>query len=202
MHIEVLVEEPSAQTALQNLLPKMLGNRSFRIISFNGKADLLFKLPKRLCGYANLLRTGWEGRIVVLIDEDREDCFALKARLEKIARDAGLATKTSPEPGGRFTVLNRIAVEEIEAWFFGDIAAMRTAYPRLPPTLGQRRSLRNPDAITGGTWEALEKVLQEAGYFPSGLAKIKVAREISIHMDPARNRSPSFRAFWQGISSL
>jgi hypothetical protein len=33
--------------------------------------------------------------------------------------------------------LNRIAVEELEAWFFGDIEALRAVYPKLSATLGR-----------------------------------------------------------------
>ena len=61
---------------------------------------------------------------------------------------------------------------------------------------------RNPDAIAGGTWEALERVLRQAGYFGGGLPKIEVAREMAKHMDPARNESTSFRQFAQGLASL
>ena len=54
---------------------------------------------------------------------------------------------------------------------------------------------RDPDAITGGTWEALERLLQKAGYFKTGLRKIEAARSIAAHMDPTRNTSQSFQVF-------
>lgn len=50
-----------------------------------------------------------------------------------------------------FQVLNRLAIEELEAWFFGDVAALHSAYPRVPSTLGRRSRYRDPDAIRGGT---------------------------------------------------
>ncbi len=98
--------------------------------------------------------------------------------------------------------MNRIAVEELEAWFFGDVQALRAAYPRISPTLAQRAKFRDSDAITGGTWEALERELQRVGYFAGGLSKITAAREISLHMDPARNRSKSFQVFREGLLQL
>jgi hypothetical protein len=58
-----------------------------------------------------------------------------------------------------------LAIEELEAWFFGDMDAVRALYPRVPETLEQRAGFRDPDAIRGGTWEALERILQRAGYF-------------------------------------
>jgi len=99
-------------------------------------------------------------------------------------------------------VLNRIAVEELEAWFFGDIVALAGAFPRVSPTLGQQAAFRDPDGIEGGTWEVLERVLQRAGYFGGGLPKIEVAREVARHMDSTRNTSRSFRHFTQGLASL
>jgi hypothetical protein len=201
MHIEVLVEESSAEAALQNLLPKILSNvATFNIHPHQGKPDLLRKLPALLRGYRNWLPEDWH--IVILVDADDDDCLELKAQLEQIAQDAGLVTKSVSSAGQQFQVLNRLAMRELEAWFFGDIEALNAAYPRISLTLGQRAKYRNPDAITGGTWEALERLLQRLNYFPEGLPKITVAREVSRHMDPIRNRSRSFQIFRQGLMDL
>ncbi len=35
--------------------------------------------------------------------------------------------------------------------------------------------------------------MQNAGYFPGGLAKVDAANQIAPHMDPARNTSRSFQ---------
>jgi hypothetical protein len=59
-----------------------------------------------------------------------------------------------------------------------------------------------PDAIAGGTWEALERLLRRLNYFPEGLPKIAVARKVSEHMDPERNRSKSFQVFRDGLLVL
>ena len=200
MHIEFLVEEPSAEAALQAIVPKILGESAeFKIHPHQGKSDLLGKLPDRLKGYKAWLPEGW--RIVVLVDLDREDCRRLKNRLEHEARKAGLVTKSAAATGS-FQVLNRLAIEELEAWFFGDIPAIVAAYPRVSPNLGQKAVYRIPDAIAGGTAEALQRVLQNAGYFKGGLAKIEAARAISMNMDPQRNRSRSFRAFRGGLVEM
>lgn len=103
----------------------------------------------------------------MLVDEDREDCRTLKEKLEQSAERAGLRTK-SRTSGAQFTVLNRIAVEELEAWFLGDVEALRVAYPGVSASLGAQAKFRDPDAVAGGTWEALERVLQRAGHFPGG----------------------------------
>ncbi len=197
-HLEVLVEEASAEVALECLLPAILGpETTFRIHPHQGKQDLLRKLPARLHGYKRWLPESWIG--VVLIDRDGLSCVEVKGDLERMARDAGLLTKVAAGTGRTFQVLNRIAIEELEAWFFGDVEAICSAYPRFPRTLGERSGYRDPDAIQGGTWEALERELQRAGYHSGGLSKLKAARDIAAKMVPARNRSRSFRVFCDGI---
>lgn len=190
MHLDVYVEEPSAKAALDILVPRIVGEpHTFRVFNFRNKQDLLREIPKRLKGYSHWLPRDW--RIVVLVDEDRQDCHVLKARLVKAARQSGLADR----------VLNRVAVEELEAWFFGDVEALRAAYPRIPKTLARRRRFRNPDAIGGGTWEVLDQVLQSSGH-AAGLSKIASAKAIATHMDPWRNTSRSFQVFRDGLLRL
>ena len=129
MHIEFLVEESSAEAALENLAPKIFGaDVSFAIYPHQGKPDLLGRLPSRLKGYSRWLPEDW--RVVILIDADDQDCHQLKAELERMTRDARLRTKSHASGGAQFQVLNRIAVEELEPWFFGDVEALNAAYPR------------------------------------------------------------------------
>lgn len=193
MRLEVLVEESSAEAALINLIPRIVPKVDFDIHVHQGKADLLDKLPGRLRGYKHWLPKDW--RIVVLIDEDRQACAELKEQLEGAARLAKLRTRTAARRGQAYQVVNRLAVEELEAWFFGDVPALVAAYPRVSPNLGSQQRYRDPDAIAGGTWETLERVLQRAGYYAGGLPKIEVAGRVSEHMDPSRNRSKSFQVF-------
>jgi len=201
MHIEFLVEEESAEIALEQLVPKIAGMKiSFRIHVFQGKHDLIDKLPSRLDGYRSWLPPDWI--IMVLLDEDREDCWQLKGKLEEIAFKAGLTTKSQAGPEEKFQVINRLAIEELEAWFFGDVAAICQAYHRIPSNLDRRKRFRDPDTILGGTWEALERVMQAAGYYAGGLPKKEVARKISEYMDPDRNRSKSFQIFRDSLRSL
>lgn len=139
----------------------------------------------------------------MLIDEDRQNCKVLKARMEEIALAAGLLTKSSARPGTPFQVVNRIAIEELEAWFFGDVPAVVEAYPGVPASLANQAKYRNPDRIAGGTAEALHNVLRAAGHYTrTHLPKVEVARQISVHMDPAVNRSASFCCFRDGLAAL
>lgn len=200
MHIELFLEEPSAEAFFAGFLSKLLPpETSWSGIVFQGKADLLANLERRLKGYRHWMPADW--RIVVLVDEDRQDCHQLKKRLEDAAMAAGFTTKTTAQGRG-FLVLNRIAIEELEAWFFGDPQALADAFPRVSANLGARAAFRNPDAIAGGTWEALERVLQRAGYYGAGLPKIEVARKMASQMRPDRNSSTSFGRFAEGLAAL
>jgi hypothetical protein len=67
----------------------------------------------------------------------------------------------------------------LEAWYFGDWAAVVTAYPRVSISTHNRAAYRVPDAIAGGTWEAFERITKQAGYFQTGLPKPEVAQQIA-----------------------
>ncbi len=198
MHFEFLLEEETSEKVLDNLMPKIVsGEHTYRCIRFQGKRDLLKNVPIELKGYSKWMPDDY--RIVVLLDKDRDDCVELKNRLNKMAADAGLTTKSSAQQNP-FNVLNRIAIEEIEAWFFGDANAMRTAYPKLPANFENVALYRNPDNIKN-TWETMERLLQRSGYFKTGLRKTEAAFEISRYMQPLNNRSKSFQVFWEGITT-
>lgn len=199
-HIEFMLEEDSAEVALQALLPRLLPQTvTWDLHPFQGKTNLLASLPSRLRAYRKWIPSDWG--IVVLMDEDRADCRALKAKMEAISLGVGFATKSAPDKTGNFQVINRLCIEELEAWFFGDVPALCAAYPGVPTELAKRRAYRNPDAIRGGTWEALERVLQSAGHHRGGLAKKQAARDITAHMKPETNNSVCFRAFRSALLS-
>lgn len=200
--LDVLVEEPSAKAALDILLPKLAaGHARFAVRNFGSKYKLLKELPKRLSGYAQRIQKGEDLRILVLIDQDSDDCKALKQRLENTATERGLATKSRPDAKGRFVVVNRIAVEELESWFIGDPEALRSAFSKLPPATNKGIFAR-PDNQNGKAWENLHRFLKKHGIYKSSYPNIEAAQKITPHIDPARNRSPSFRQFCIGMESL
>lgn len=199
MHVEFFLEEPSTRETLKAILPKILSNNvTFDFLVFEGKDDLLNNLSARLMGY-RWIPDDW--RIVVLIDEDRRNCHELKAKLEKAADEAGFVTKSNAAPNESFQVVNRLAIEELEAWFFGDVEAMHAAYSRIPINLQSKAKYRNPDTIRGGTYEALERLLIRAHYYTGKLPKTEVAQNIAQHMEPNRNRSKSFQVFLEGLKA-
>lgn len=198
LHLVFLVEEPSSEAFLRALLPRILpDDRSFDIHPFQGKADLLGKLEARLRGFAAWLPDDW--RLFVLVDRDDEDCVDLKSRLEAIAERVQLRSKTRSRTG-TWQIVNRLAIEELEAWYFSDWKGVRAAYPKASSTIAGKQGFRNPDAVAGGTWEAFERIMQKHGYFTTGLRKIEAARSIGGHFDPTRSSSQSFRCFRAAIA--
>jgi hypothetical protein len=198
MHLVLLVEDPSMEAFLRALLPRLLPqDRTFEVHPFQGKDDLLDKLLARLRAYAQWLPEDW--RILVVVDCDNDDCKSLKKRLEEIARNAGLVTRS--QAGERYwQLVNRIAIEELEAWYFGDWEAVCEAYPRVSTSIPQKAGYRDPDDITGGTWEAFERILQQNGYFRAGLPKVGTARDLGALLDPERCRSRSFVALREALA--
>jgi len=143
---------------LKGLLPRvLLEGCTFACRVFRGKEDLLRKLGNRLKGYRHWLPDGW--RIVVVVDRDNDDCSELKDKLEQAADHAGLLTRSRCQDG-EWQVVNRIAIEELEAWYFGDWAAVRQAYPRVPLNVPNKAPCRDPNDIQGPTWEAFERILK------------------------------------------
>jgi len=191
MHIEFLVEEPSMEMALNILVPKIIGSQhTFVIHNFQGKKKLLKQLAKRMQAYANFLPDDW--RIVVLVDRDNDDCKQLKQKL-------CTASQVIRQKKGD-VILHRIAIEELEAWFLGDIPAIRIEFPKVPAKLDKQQKFRDPDAIKGGTWETLDKLLKDHGY--QGLFKTQFAQQVAPHVAIDNNRSNSFQQFRDGLRRL
>ncbi len=213
MHFEILVEDKSGSIAVDGVLEKILGpngeNHRWNIHPYKGlgrlpknlrgetdpaKRLLLNCLPSQLRGYGKSLDDS--AAVIVVVDLDNRDCMAFKQELLAVL-DA-----CNPRPN----VLFRIAIEEIEAWLLGDSAAVKAAYPRAGNSV--LKDYRQDDIC--GTWEVLANAvhkggaaaLREAGWPASGRAKCAWARKIAPHMDPDRNRSPSFRAFRDGVRRL
>lgn len=168
-HLEFLVEEPSMEAFLRTALPRMIPDIcSFSVHAFRGKPDLLAKLHLRLRGYKRWIPPNY--RIVVLVDRDNQDCHALKAELESVARRTTLPTR-SRVGGSRWRIANRIVIEELEAWYFGDWEAVCAAYPRVSKGVPRQARYRDPDAIAGGTWEAFERIMKRSRVLYDGLEK-------------------------------
>ena len=188
---------------LSDLLPRILpAQPSWRIINHGSKWQLLKRVPERLGGYARM-PSRYRPKSLILVDRDDADCRQLKATLEAACQAAGLRSKTSA-PGGDFDVVNRIVIEELEAWYFGDIEAVAAGWPGVPARTARQAAFRDPDAIAGGTHEAFLALLRRSGHLKGAarLPKIDAARRMGGLMNPGRNRSGSFHHFLTGLQVL
>ena len=214
VHFEILVEDQSGKVLIENLLDRILNvniqEHSWELHSYRGvghipknlsaesdpgKRLLLNQLPRLLRGYGRSLR-GVSSVVVVVVDSDDRDCISFKRELIK------LLDHCDPCPN----VLYRIAVEEIEAWLLGDLAAIRAAYPRV--RIGILEGYVQ-DSICG-TWEILADAMHSTGsaglknlrYPEVGKAKCRWAQEIAPHMDVENNRSGSFQLFRDSLREM
>jgi hypothetical protein len=214
MHLEILVEGQTEITALEPLLTRILGpyrqHHTWRIHKHRGVGKLpdnpaekpnpkdptlLHNLPSKLRAYGKSLQN--TEAVVVLLDLDSlPDCKVFKRSLTALLNDCNPDMKS----------LFRIAIEELEAWFLGDKAALIEAYPNV-----------NKTVLSGyvqdsqcGTWEKLADAV-----YPGGHAALKKqgpmqclkqkriwARDIAPKMDIENNSSPSFQQFRDGLRNL
>lgn len=215
MHFEILVEDQSGKKTLDILMPKIIGRKhTYRVINYRGigripknlksrtearNRILLDRLPELLKGYGNTYTNNPAKYSTVLIVVCDLDDKCLKTFRQKLL---DLLNVCNPKIETRFC----IAVEEGEAWFLGDISAIKKVYPR-----AEDKVLNNykNDSICG-TWELLAEAV-----FPGGIRALKkedkqaVGREKSIwaqkitpHMNVEQNASPSFRYFRDKIREM
>lgn len=212
MHIEFLVEDSSGEKLLSQLLPQILGQHgaqhTWRMKSYKGigriprglsaKADpakriLLDQLPRLLQGYG---KTPGIDAVVVVLDTDRRDCKKFLQELEAVVERC----KSTPR------TLFRMAIEEIEAWYLGDRAALQKAYPRAKREVLDRYV---QDSVCN-TWELLADAvhaggvaaIKKFGWPLPGQIKHEWAEKIGPHMRINQNASPSFNKFRDGLLRL
>jgi len=178
-----LLEEESAKALLESLLPRMLHpDIRPRYIPFEGKQDLERQMVRRLRGYVNP-----HARFIVLRDQDSApDCKALKARLVERCQQAGQTEKT----------LVRIACKELESFYLADLCAVEQALSltKLARQQGSAK-FRCPDRI-GSSSKELEALT--AGLYQ----KVSGSRAIGRFLDPANERSPSFKNFMKSVRRM
>lgn len=200
MHVEIIVEEPSAVAMLKQLMPLLLQEGdTWHPVPHRGKDELLIELPRRLKRYENRMLYEPDLRVIVLMDADR-DCRKAKEFLEKIVAEAGLLSKAAVSTGQSFKIITRLAISELEAWFLGDRAAIAAAFPRVHPN-HFKGSYQDSDGLPH-TCKTLHQILQKGGYYPGRYLKVEAAELIAAQLEPARNTSASFRYFCAGLAAL
>ncbi len=163
---------------LDIILPQILSkDTSFITIPHQGCGDLRRPVENKL--------NSWRGddtRFVIVHDQDNKDCRLLKQELDAICG-----------PYKR-EVLIRIACQELEAWYFGDLKAVSAAYGKNLSHLANKKKYRTPDDIRDPK-ELLRRLIPEHQQIPG-------AKRIASYMDLASNNSKSFNAFISGVRRL
>ncbi len=215
MHFEILVEDQSGKKALDVIVPKIItGRHTFRVIPYKGigriprglKASsdanrriLLDQLPRLLRGYGRAFfnyPADSPAAVILVCDLDDKCLRAFRAELYAILNSC------DPKPLTRFCV----AIEEGEAWFLGDIQAIKSAYPKAKEAVLEGY---DNDSICG-TWEFLADAvfnggaaaLSAKGWQVIGAEKSRWAEAISPHMTIENNDSPSFQYFREKLREL
>lgn len=178
MKLIFMLEELSMKELLDRILPRILPEGvDFKTIPHAGKRDLELSLPRKLRAWNEP-----DVAFVVVHDQDSNDCVELKRELQGICAMSGRQ------------VLIRIACRELEAWYWGDLAAVSEAYGVDLKHLAAKSKYRNPDSIDHPKKE-LKRYLPQMG-------QIEGARRIALHMNLERNTSRSFQVFVQGVKRL
>ncbi len=211
MHFEILVEDLSGKKVLEILVPKIIGDKhTFDVKSYKGvgripakmssnvdasKRILLSNLPRLLAGYGKSWQ-GYPAAVIVVCDLDNKCLKSFRSELVELLNDC------NPRPETRFC----IAIEEGEAWFLGDIAAIKQAYPKAKESVLKAYV---SDSICG-TWETLadavykggSQSLSSQGWQMVGAEKSAWAESITPHMNLDNNTSPSFNYFLGKLREL
>lgn len=216
MHFEILVEGQTELTVLSILMNKILGEynqpHTWKIHKHQGVGrlpddfseepnpkdrTLLHNLPSKLRAYGNSM--GDNEAVVLLIDlDDREDCIEFKAEINTILDFC------EQKP----IFLIRIAIEELESWYFGDRNAIIQAFINYNENVFESY-IQDSQC---GTWEKLAEIIHPGGINTLesfGRRSVRILEEkrkwavaIAPNMNVEENNSPSFCCFRDGLRRL
>jgi len=181
INLVCLLEEPSAKEMLEGLFPRLLpeGVTPF-VIPFEGKQDLEKQLVKKIRGWNRP-----DSVFLVMRDQDAGDCKVIKSHLVELCQQAG-------KPN---TVV-RIACQELESFYFGNLVAVETGLGITGLAHNARKAkYRNPDAIINPAEELMKLT---GGVYQ----KLSGSRAIGPHLNLESNSSHSFKVLIAGIRRL
>ena len=173
MHFDILVEDRSGKCSLEILMKTLKGKKdTLNIHPYKGighipknisprsvdpsKEFLLDQLPELLDSYGKTYAGDKNSHAAVIVVCDLDDKCLKEFRAELLR----ILNSCKDKPDTRFC----IAIEEGEAWFLGDIPAIKKAYPNAK---GAILSSYGNDSVCG-TWELLANAI-----YPGGAARLK-----------------------------
>jgi hypothetical protein len=174
-----LLDEPSAQDALEGFLPHILPDEvSVIYLVFEGKQDLEKRMSKILRGWLQP-----NSRFIVLRDQESGDCKAIKKRLIDRCKESERENET----------MVRIAYRELEAWFVGDWASVAQAFDKPKLSNLQKKAIyrEDPDRLSNPVAELRKHIPH--------YQKRDGARRIGPFLRRENNASHSFQVFVNAI---
>lgn len=181
MKLVFLLEEDSMRETLKGVLPRLLPEGvEYKLVPHQGIPELERSIPRKLRAWREP-----DVRFVVVRDQERHpDCTVIKERVAALCAEAG-----------RPDTLVRIVCRALEAWFLADLQAVEAGLGAAGLAKHQHRAeCRAPDAVVA-PYEALKRLTPT-------YQKRSGARAIGPHLDLNNARSPSFRAFVDGVRRL
>ena len=184
--LEIWVEDRSTERFLLSLLPRILPplyalGVNCHVRPHEGKQDLQKSIPNKVRAYRKFHA---EVKIVIIQDQDQEDCVDLKNKLRSL-----VAREDPSRP-----LLVRIACRELENWYLGDLDAVQSVYPKSKAAgKTNKAKFRNPDNLQGA-----EEMRRLSPQFQKGSCASKIGK--CIRTDASR--STSFIHFVSGIQKF
>jgi hypothetical protein len=185
-----LVEDYSMRKFLEGILPR-LGFKEdfFEIKHHRGKEDLISNLRQIIPSLSKRAQ-----QIIVIIDQDKQDCVVLKDKIKKKMAYCSCEYKI------------RIACYELEAWFLGDMEAIAKCSSRFKAGFFQgKKKYRDIDNI-----EKPSRVIEEivSDWKERYASKPQFAKTIAPFVSLERknfkkaNRSHSFQVLLETLYEL
>ena len=198
MTLHIMVEGPSEVAFFDGWLKKLKSTQSIRVHAHQGKGSLpaknsranakhrglLDQLPFKLKAFAGTLNPHSDG-ILILVDADDDDPSVLNSRI----------SQTVVQYAPHLKVEISVATEEMEAFYLGDLKAVKRAYPDADMEAARAYV---PDSICG-TWEKFGEIIGD-----DGGNKVAWAEKMGacVTTKAAQSRSPSFKATLGKITTL
>lgn len=175
----IMVEEQSIEEVTKVIIKRMGLENRVKIIPHDGKNDLEKSFPRKIANWRNPHRT----RFVICRDNDGSDCAILKQRLRDML----------PETTQHDFKL-RLVMNELEAWYLGDLEALKKAELISQGVLDQnrnKRKFRSPENLTNAKQE-FKRLVKTKG-------QITLARTIAPHLELENENCSSFKHFIAAI---
>ncbi|ABK45711.1 conserved hypothetical protein [Magnetococcus marinus MC-1] len=174
-----MLEECSMENTLREIVPKMVDLPMDPLfLTFDGWTDLEKNIPVKLRGWN---QPHVHTQFVIIRDNDHRPDHLLRDRLTQACAQAG-----------RPDTLIKLACQELESWFLGDLHAVEKAYHQKNIAKRQtHQKFRNPDKLANPK-EELRKLIPTYQLLDG-------SRRIAKEMRLEQNRSPSFAEFKEGL---